>query len=292
MRAPRLPNLHALRAFEAAARHESFQQAADELGVTPSAVSRHVRALETELGHPLFERLHRAVALTEDGARYAARITAAFKEMATGPSGRARAQVVIDADAELLRLWLLPRLTSQALDTLELDAVLRGRTDRPRMLPADTDIALVWGALDFDGFKGRPLLRPQVFAVAAPSLGLSALSDVASARLLHDRDEGWWRTMHEAADLPYPDDAPSLTFDRCDMPIEAARSGLGVAVGDDVIAGADLRTGALVRLAGPVLQSRSYHILTRRRRRAASVERLIKWITVEAETFVREQPFR
>ena len=285
MRMERLPNLHALRAFEAAARHESFQRAAEELALTPSAISRHVRGLEAELGHPLFERLHRAVALTEDGARYAARITAAFAEMAVRPSGQARARLVVDVDAELLRLWLLPRLTPEVLDTLDLDATLRARADRPRMLPADTDIGLVWGALDFDGFESRPLLRPQVFAVAAPSLGLHGLSDAAGARLLHDRDEGWWRTMYEAAGLSYPETTPSLTFDRCDMPIEAARAGLGAAVGDDVIAEAALRSGALVRLNGPVLESRSYHLLARRRRRTAATNRFTDWITAEAEAF-------
>jgi LysR family glycine cleavage system transcriptional activator len=280
-----LPNLHALRAFEAAARHESFQKAAEELGLTPSAISRHVRTLEAELGHPLFERLHRAVVLTADGGRYAARLTAAFGEMAVRPSGQLRQRIILDVDAELLRLWLLPRLTPEALDALDLDAVLRARADRPRMLPADTDLALVWGALDYDGFKSRPLLRPRVFAVAAPSLGLRSLPDVARARLLHDRDEQWWRAMHEAASLPYPSSAPTLTFDRCDMPIEAARAGLGVAVGDDVIAGADLRSGALMRLDGPVLESRSYQLLVRRSRRTAAAGRLVDWITAEAEAF-------
>lgn len=216
MSAPTIPNLHGLRAFEAAARHESFQRAADELGLTPSAISRHVRALETELGHPLFERLHRAVALTEDGARYAARVTAAFDGLAVRPAARSRARVVIDDDADLLRLWLLPRLTPDVLNALDLDAVLRARADRPRILPADTDVAIVWGALDYEGFAARTLLSPRVFVVAAPSLGLSALADVARARLLNDRDASWWRALHEAVGLTYPEDAASLTFDRCD----------------------------------------------------------------------------
>ena len=248
-----------------------------------------MRTLEADLGYPLFERLNRAVAPTEDGACYAARVTAAFEGLIVRPATRSRARVVIDVDADLLRLWLLPRLTPDVLGALDIDAIFRARADRPRILPADTDVAIVWGTLDYEGFAARTLLRPQVFAVAAPSLGLGTLADVARARLLHDRDAGWWRALHEAAGLPYLEDAASLTFDRCDLPIEAARLGLGVAVGDDVIAEAYLRAGLLVRLDGASLETRAYHLLIRRRRRSGAAKRLAEWIAAEAETFGPKQ---
>ncbi|MEO1193161.1 MAG: LysR family transcriptional regulator [Pseudomonadota bacterium] len=283
-----LPNLHALRAFEAAARHESFQKAAEELGLTPSAVSRHLRALEADLGYPLFERLHRAVVLTEEGARYAAQVTAAFETLSLRPHTPARKRVVVDIDGDLLRQWLLPRLIPSVRESLDVDIQFRARSDRPRLLPGDTDLAIVWGALDYEGFTSRILLKPRVFAVAAPSFGLDRLSDMAGQTLLHDRNETWWRRLFEAADLPYPASTPTLTFDRCDLPIEAARLELGVAVGDDVIAEPDLKSGALTRLAGPVLESRNFHLLTRRRITAA-VCHIADWIMEEAESFRRRQ---
>ena len=91
----RLPNLTALRAFEAAARHGSFKAAADELHVTPAAVSRSVSRLEEELGLTLFDRMHRAVSLTEVGARYAQRVSDGFRHLAEeqgGPSSLSRSR--------------------------------------------------------------------------------------------------------------------------------------------------------------------------------------------------------
>jgi LysR family transcriptional regulator, glycine cleavage system transcriptional activator len=284
-----LPNLSALRAFEAAARHESFTRAASELGLTPAAISRHVRNLEEELGFELFDRLHKAVALTEAGARYAERVTNGFALIAAVPSSPTRPRVKLDIDADLLRLWVLPRLTKDVLDQLGMDIDFHARSDRPRTLPADTEVAVSWGALDYDGFSGRKLLSPRVFPVASDGLKIKSMHEIGGARLLHDRDETWWRAIFEAAGIDYPSRVEALTFDRCDLPIEAARAGLGIAVGDDVIAEDHLKTGALVRIAGPVLESRDYYLLQRKPRLSAHAKRLADWLVVEAKAFTEWQ---
>jgi LysR family glycine cleavage system transcriptional activator len=112
---------------------------------------------------------------------------------------------------------------------------------------------------------------------------------MGGARLLHDRDETWWRAVFEAAKRDYPGRADALTFDRCDLPIEAARAGLGVAVGDDVIAEGYLRSGALVRIAGPVLESRDYYLLRRKARLSAHAKRLADWLIEKATAFAEWQ---
>lgn len=288
------PNLSGLRAFEAAARHSSFSQAAEELGVSPAAISAQVRKLEAELGIVLFHRGHRAVALTEEGERYGRRVSEGFALLA--PPGVIRAssepRVSIDLDAEFCRQWFLPRLTPAILDALGVHLNLRTHSDTPRSLPADTDIAITWGALEFNGYKRSTFLRPDLFAVAAPELSVSTLDETVKHRLLHERDDTWWRTLYELAGIEFPDSAKHLTFSRCDMPIEAAARGLGIAVGDDVSAERFLKDGRLERIPGPMLESRNYHLLVRRGRSTAPTSRVVTWLRSEAKLFTSEQQKR
>ena len=105
----RLPNLNAVKAFDAAARHQSFTRAAEELSVTHAAISRQVRALEQELGTALFERRHRQVALTVDGRRYAEIVADALLLLGLGPNDQvaqhAAERVVLEVDSDLATLW-------------------------------------------------------------------------------------------------------------------------------------------------------------------------------------------
>ncbi|MGJ8586325.1 MAG: LysR family transcriptional regulator [Marinosulfonomonas sp.] len=126
------PNLSGLRAFEAAARHGSFARAAEELGLSPAAISAQIRKLEAEMGVALFHRGHRAVALTEQGEAYARRVIDAFALLA--PSGSLAAfrepRVTVELDAEFCRQWLLPRLTPDVLDELAVHLNLRRPKER------------------------------------------------------------------------------------------------------------------------------------------------------------------
>ena len=288
------PNLSSLRAFEAAARHSSFSSAAEELGLSPAAISAQVRKLETELGIALFHRGHRAVSLTEEGERYGRQVTAGFALLK--PAGvlpaSSEPRVTIELDAEFCRQWLLPRVTPEVLDKLGAHLNLRTHTDTPRGLPADTDIAILWGAMDYNGYKRTTYLRPDLFAVAAPELGISCLSCAIGQRLLHERDDTWWRTLLKHANLPFPDDAKHLTFSRCDLPIEAAAQGLGIAVGDDVSAERYLADGRLIRIPGPLLESRNYHLVVRRGRSTGPMPKVVAWLRDEARRFSEAQQGR
>ena len=283
-----LPNLSALRAFEAAARHESFVRAAEEPSLTPAAISRHVRHLEAELGQALFVRSHRAVSLTEAGTRLATRTSAAFAEIAgfERHERAARPTLTLDVDADVLVYWLLPRLTPDVLDGFEADLRIRSSIDQPRLFPADTAIAVTWGATDREGYSRRRLPVPRLMVMAAADGRVRRTSDLDGACLLHERDDGWWRRAFDAAGRPYPERARSLTLDRNDELLDAAARGLGVTVGDGVIGDALLRAGRLIALEdSPVLSSRSYYLMVNRRRAGAAVGPVVRWLEAEAAAF-------
>jgi len=140
-----MPPLNALRAFEAAGRHESFSKAAEELGVAHSAISRHVRGLEHHLGAQLFRDLPRGVALTEVGARYLAWLTPAFDRIAEAseifaeaPAGR----IVVDSEALFAAKWLIPRLGDFYARFPEIDLRLDATRDLADLARYQADLAI------------------------------------------------------------------------------------------------------------------------------------------------------
>ncbi|MEM6677857.1 MAG: LysR family transcriptional regulator [Pseudomonadota bacterium] len=285
-----VPNLTTLRAFEAAARLGSFKAAADELHVTPAAVSRSIARLEAELGLVLFDRMHRAVSLTEVGARYAQRVSDGFRHLAKehlGPAA-ARPMLSLTIEATFLRQWLLPRLRAARFRDLEVSLTVQSHDNPPRTIPSQTDLAIVWGYANYTGLKRTRLVSPKTILVAAPGLDVGDLSRVAAAGLIHEANDSWWRLVFAEADLAYPEDAAALTLSRCDLPIEAARLGLGTAVGDDVIAEHELRAGALVPVAGPRLDTQDYYLLTRPRP-TAPAKAFTAWLLEEARDFASWQ---
>ena len=266
-----LPNLNAVRAFEAAARHGSFARAAEELAVSHAAVSRHVRNLEADLGVALFERHARHVVLTGEGSLFARTVADSLSalELGTGRLRRrgGRSTVVLDADSDLASRWLMPLLTERVLDDLGVHLDIRCRPDPPRTVLGDVDLALTWGPVACAGFKAVPFLDFTVFAVAAPVLLARgpAPDDPAffkAHRLIHDRGLYWWRLYLEAIGQTLDGAAGHLYVNRSHLGIDAAVRGLGLAVGDDALCGDCVAAGTLVRLPGPTLSPRhGYRLL-------------------------------
>ncbi|WP_265516014.1 LysR family transcriptional regulator [Nitratireductor luteus] len=281
----RLPNLNAVRAFDAAARHQSFSRAADELGVTHASISRYVKNLEAEIGVTLFERRHRQVALTAAGSRYAQIVADGLMlislDTGTRVARNAKGRVVIEADSDFALLWLMPLLDKNALDTLGIELELRSYAEPPRTIAPDVDLALTWGPMDVPGFSRELFLDFTSFPVCAPDQTKQVVeSGLKAQTLIHDRALNGWDEALKRSGASLDAARGYLMFHRTYLCLDAAAKGVGVAIGDDVTAGAMLRQGRLVRPCGPNLPGRKSFYLSSssRRPRRPAVEAMRSWL--------------
>jgi LysR family transcriptional regulator, glycine cleavage system transcriptional activator len=256
MRPHRLPSLLALRAFEAAARRLSFTGAARELNVTQSAISRHVRALEADLGQNLFVRMHRAVTLTDAGRTFAQDLSAGFLSIhrAVDAVRGARTQRLrVSAEPAFAARWLLERLGrfSAAHPRIELELET---TDELRVLGQEAEIAIRYVASAARRPRGRyrrllSLEGVPVIAGRRPRpRQWNQDTAVLGHRLLHDDGGEAWRSWFTAAALPGFEQARHLHFTDYSLALAAAERGQGVALGSAVFIEAELKAGRLAEI--------------------------------------------
>jgi LysR family glycine cleavage system transcriptional activator len=269
----RLP-LNALRTFEAAARRGSFLKAAEELNVTPGAVSRQIKALEAELAIRLFERFNRAVRLTAAGQALADRV---FQGLTSIQAGVAEAQgaragpLAVSVMHSLAARWLVPRLhvfQERHPDT----QVMVAASDLPADLVRDRiDLAIRYGVGPYPGHAVTRLIATRMFPVCSPRLleaqSLAHPRDLARTLLLADvnilPDETSWTDWLEAAGAPEVDATRGLQFSNTYLAVEAALAGRGVALAQEAMVVDELRSGRLVRPFDIAVSSRYSHwILT------------------------------
>ncbi len=215
----RLPPLNALRAFEAAARHQSMVAAAAELGVTPAAVSEQVRGLETRLRTPLFQRGARGIVLTEEGRAFLPGLSDGFDRLAWASEAiherRVRGRVGISLLPALAAGWLVPRLPDLRRALPGVDLLIRTERRLIDFAREEVDLAIRFGPGPFRGLEARRLMYEDVFPVCAPALAHGprapkVLGDLAEpgVALLHDIDahpqQTWmdWRGWFRRAGLP------------------------------------------------------------------------------------------
>jgi LysR family glycine cleavage system transcriptional activator len=251
-----LPPLPALRAFEAAARRMSFKLAADELHVTPSAVSHAVAALEAFLGVKLFHRRVRRLLLTDAGSAYLATLTRAFDaiDVATREvSARQRADLVTVASMPTFtRVWLMPRLKAFLDVQPDIDLRIRATVDLAEMMADDIDAAVAYGHGGWRGLVVDRLLEERMVPLCSPALRdgpppLRTPADLARHSLIHTETKlVTWAMWLEAAGVTDVDVHRGLRFNRADLALEAAIAGLGVALDNPMFATLHLANGALV----------------------------------------------
>lgn len=263
----RLPPLNALRAFEAAARHRSFAKAAEELFVTPAAVSHQVKSLEDHLGAQLFRRLHRGLALTDAGHALLPDLTESLDRLAAAterlPRDRLAGRLVVSCLPSFASGWLVARLKGFAKRHPDLDVHLRSEIRHAEFDAEDVDVAIRYGPNPAEESLGRlaawPLLYEEVFPVCAPALinaahPLRRPEDLVHHVLLHDGDlrpgENWlgWSQWVKALRVESLVDArrgPSFT-DATAL-VLAAVSGQGIAIGRSAILADHLAAGRLVK---------------------------------------------
>lgn len=260
-----LPPLHTLPAFEAAARLGSFQAAADALCLTPSAVSHRIRQLESHLGQPLFERRHRAVALTAAGRRYLAVVRDALfriDEASAVLRSPQRERLRISVAPALGSKWLVGRVADYQESHPDLEFSLATATGLGPLLAGEADVGLRYGEEEWPGLLAWKLFEERVFPVCSPALAgrLHAPGDLAGVRLLRHPLLSWQRWF-AAAGSAQGEPATGPRYEDALLMLEAAVAGHGVALGAATLAAPYLAEGRLVRPFAADCADRSFYIV-------------------------------
>ena len=253
----RHPSLSGLRTFSVAARTLSFKQAADELGLTPTAVSHQIKTLEQALGAALFERKVRQVELTARGRELADATGPAFRSIAEAVerfSGVAGRQVVtLGAGPVFASRWLVPRLDGFWRALPDIDLRLHHSPMPVYQQLGQFDLAVAWGDGQWADMLIEPFLRIQHTPVHAPAVQsrpvrLKAPRDVLDLPLLHQRNhDGWLQWLRHAGVEPSADDLAGSTFDDANVLLQAMLDGKGAGLGVLPFVADDIATGRLIQ---------------------------------------------
>jgi len=264
----RLPSIQTLRAFEAAARHHNYSEAAGELGVTHGAISHRIRELETQLGVRLFRRSGRAMVPTRTAVTLLAQIREALAIItrAIPDDPRSRGQrVVIGVHPSLAIRWLVPRLGSFTREHPELDVEVRSTADLGEFLSQGVDVAIRYGAGTWPNASREKLASEQLSPVCTPAYRdrnrIRRPADLARCRLLR---HAWqpWGPWFRAAGLSLPEPTRGLLLSDSGMLLEAALADEGVALARRWFAIDDIVRGRLVPLFDIVVaDTYSYYLL-------------------------------
>jgi LysR family glycine cleavage system transcriptional activator len=266
-----LPQLNALKSFEAAARHESFTRAAEELCVTQGAVSHQVKALEAELGVKLFNRERRRLVITEAGREYLSVVRDAFDRIAIGTERLVKRQdsgvLTVSTSPDFAAKWLVHRLGRFATAYPEIDLRISAAMHHVDFAREEVDVAVRHGDGNWAGLHMENLCAEELFPVCSPKLiaGLSPIaspSDLLTFPLLHLDDRTDWSRWLEAAGIVGAELSHGPVLNHASMLIDAAADGQGLALARTILAAWDLITGRLVRpLAGSLQLSKTYWIV-------------------------------
>ncbi len=254
-----LPPLNALRSFEAAARHKSFRQAAEELCVSHSAISHQVKLLEDYLGTRLFTRQARSVALTKAGESYYPILRQTFDQIAEGtreimePHGPSA--LTIQLYSTFAIRWLIPRLPSFQAAHPDIQVRLQTSQSDVNFDQEDVDLCVMIGKPDNSQLHYDHLFSAELFPVASPSLlstkhPIKLPADLARHTLLQvypsARDWHDWLAANDLGGVIDPEDG--LQFDSYELSITTAVQGQGVALAMQPYIARDLQAGILIDL--------------------------------------------
>ena len=253
--ARRLPPLNGVKAFEAAARSESFTRAAEELSVTQGAISHQVKALETTLGLKLFHRERQRLMLTEAGRDYLIVIRDALDQIAAGTERLLQRQqsgvLTVSTSPDFAAKWLVNRLGSFAEKHPGVDLRVSAATHCVDFARDDVDVAIRHGDGNWPGLDVRRLYSERLFPVCSPKLvtgrnRIRKAADILKFPLLRLEDAKNWTRLFEAAGVK-ADVGPGPVLNRASMLIDAAIDGQGIALARTALAAWDLVNGRLVR---------------------------------------------
>ncbi len=286
-----IPSLAALRAFEAAARHENFRLAAEELFVTHGAVAQQIRGLEADLKTALFKRLSRGVQLTEAGETYAKEIRSALRILrdATGAiaADSGKTSITLSVTPSFASCWLLPRL-GRFSDGSGIELQVSASEDMADLLSGDADLAVRQSPPPFGkGADHKLLLTGANVIVGQPDLmqTMATVDDLAQANLLHDGHGGWPKYFaRHLGEIPTFVEK-GLRFNQAAMCIRLACDGDGLALVPEVLVRREIENGALKVFAGPAPDPGSgfYLVWPIKHSRRRDVSRVCDWLLREAD---------
>ncbi|MDN6886060.1 transcriptional regulator GcvA [Variovorax sp. CAN2819] len=266
-----LPPLNALRAYEAAARHLSVKNAADELCVTPGAVSQLVKTLELHLGVQLFRRVNRGIFLTEAGQAYLPPVRSAFRQISD-----ATQKLAVPAENGLLTVstspffasaWLVPRLKSFQKAHPDIDLQVQASNALADFSRDGVDVAIRHGTGQYPGLVSHCVLTVEVVPVAAPSLLAEQGKPAKPADLLrwprvNDAQRKGWRLWFAAQGVADAGPVRGPSFDDAGLLLGAVQTGQGVGLLPAALVASDVAEGRLVRLfKASLLDGFAYHLV-------------------------------
>jgi len=249
----RLPPFAALRAFEAAGLHENFKKAAEDIDLSASAISHQVRSLEEYLGVQLFSRESGKPRLTDTGALYLENIQSLFDKLEVATKNiserNSRQSLVVNLFHSLASCWLIPRLPLFQKEHAGVDIKLLSSYEPIEFTSGDIDLAIRYGEGNWTGLKSELLFHDELSLVCSPAIAeklpsldrVAALGEFTQIRCSLEPSE--WQTWFQQANVEMPRFRNSLEFDSRALVLDAAASGLGVAIGrmpyviDDLDAG-------------------------------------------------------
>ncbi len=295
----RLPPLNALRAFEAAARHMNFSRAADELTVTPGAVSQQIQNLEDYIGAPLFKRTSKGLLLTDAAQTALPALREAFDRLAEAASLLTAAEdgrrLTVSVAPSFAAKWLVPRLGRFEAAHPQVDVWLSAGLELVDFTSGEVDLAIRYGSGRYPGLEVTRLLGETVSPVASPKLlaqtPLENPTDLAQHVLLHDgspdADDSCpdWSMWLTARGVKGVDGARGPRFNQSSLVIEAAVNGRGVALAKQTLAQADLDAGRLVQpFEDATAVDFAYYIVhPKAKGRLPQVKAFVAWVLKEAQ---------
>src|SRR5215472_16461593 len=295
---PRLPALNNLKAFEAAARHESFTRAAEELCVTQGAVSQQVKALEEGLGLKLFNRERQRLIITEAGRDYLLVVRDALDRIAVGTERLLQRQsagvLTVSTSPDFAAKWLVHRLGHFAEAHAGIDLRVSATMHHVDFAREDVDMAVRHGDGNWSGLDAMQLSAEQLFAICSPKLmsgrRLARPADILKFPLIHLDSRADWTKWLRVTGISDDNVRHGPVLNRASMVIDAAINGQGIALARTTLAAWDLINGRLVRpFAESLRLAKTYWIVCPRA--TATLPKIVtfrEWLLAEASSDLRQ----
>lgn len=268
----KIRSVQSLKSFEAAARHMSFKLAAEELFVTPTAISHQVKTLEAQLDCRLFERNTRQVSLTLQGHELFTTLRRCFDEIDDSiervQSQRSRAVVTLGLGPIIGTRWLAPRLGDFWETHRDIDLRLHHSAFPMQQSIDQFDLAVAWGDGHWPGMEVTRFIDIEVTPVLAPSMQQpQRAGDLLTMPLIHERNRRGWAEWLAAAGIDQVDDAFGTVIDDANLVLQAALDGQGIALGILPFVEEDLANGKLLRPFELAIDpGQAYYLIYRRAR--------------------------